>query len=222
MHGVGSHEDDATRLCDACHFGSRSNEFVQTLRAHEPLPVRAGDDAERTIFHSAFVEVDAQHDDSVEGITGRTAVVLTVLDGPGTEPIHFHPLAHRDRGVLVPGHQPVCSRGLIEQDRTDHERAFSCQCFNKVWNRCLTEDCDDGGRFHQHTTHAGSGMIGVREQRLAQVTQGCTGALVHEPVDLAATITIKRCTYRMHTQVYLMGTPTTFRHAPLPRFAPAH
>lgn len=84
--------------------------------------MRSRDHSQRAVVRGGRIEMNAQRHDPVERFGRRLSMQDAGLDRPGTPASCLEPSFHRQRLVLMPGDEPVRSRGLLEERGTKRIR----------------------------------------------------------------------------------------------------
>jgi hypothetical protein len=84
-----------------------------------PQSGRAGRDEKRCVGFGNGIQMKTQRHHAGQNVVRRRDVQEAALDRPRTKARDVPALRHHDGPILMPGHGPVCSSGLVEEHRPD-------------------------------------------------------------------------------------------------------
>ena len=97
-------------------------QFLDAFGRKSAKPMRARQDTQGTVAFVGIVEMKTNREHLLQQIDGRLNVGNTVLAAPRAEAGRLNASAKSQRQILMPGHQPVGFRRLVEVDGADGQR----------------------------------------------------------------------------------------------------
>ena len=95
---------------------------LDLLHRQSSATVRAWDHADRAVVLTAVVKMNANSQHAFQNRDGRLHMNHTFFNRPRPETGDIESGFDGNRQVLMPGHLPICGRGLIEEDGAGGER----------------------------------------------------------------------------------------------------